>query len=75
MFREQLDWLAPFGAATATEILSTSIRNGWQGLFEPKRGSGPAAPSKPHLAGMTAAEFDRDTEAWAKAQAQEEEAF
>ena len=36
MFREQLDWLAKMPAATATECLGQSIRNGWQGLFEPK---------------------------------------
>ncbi|MEQ2010350.1 MAG: hypothetical protein ABMA26_26490, partial [Limisphaerales bacterium] len=33
LFQEQLDWLARFDESTATEILATSIRNGWQGLF------------------------------------------
>jgi len=36
LFREQLEWLAGFEEPTAREILSTSIRNGWQGLFPPK---------------------------------------
>jgi len=36
LFQEQLDWLAQFDEPTATEILATSIRNGWQGLFELK---------------------------------------
>lgn len=35
-FQEQLDWLTQFGPKTAAEILKTSIRNGWQGLFAPK---------------------------------------
>lgn len=33
LFQEQLNWLDGFDEATAIEILSTSIRNGWQGLF------------------------------------------
>lgn len=36
LFRSQLDWLAKYDPATATEILSASTRNGWTGLFEPK---------------------------------------
>jgi hypothetical protein len=36
MFQEQIDWLAGFGSATAIGILSNSIRNNYQGLFEPK---------------------------------------
>lgn len=35
-FAKQLAWLEPFGLATAIEIVSTSARNEWQGLFEPK---------------------------------------
>lgn len=42
MFAEQLEWLKQFGPATATEILSNSIRNGYQGLIEPK-----GRPAKP----------------------------
>lgn len=36
LFCEQLDWLRQFGASVATEIIKSSIRNGYQGLFEPK---------------------------------------
>lgn len=36
LFSEQLQWLSRFQQATAIEILNQSIRNGWQGLFEPK---------------------------------------
>jgi uncharacterized protein YdaU (DUF1376 family) len=36
LFNEQLSWLSQFDEDTAHEILSASIRNGWQGLFEPK---------------------------------------
>lgn len=35
-FAKQLAWLETFGLATAIEIVSTSARNEWQGLFEPK---------------------------------------
>lgn len=35
LFRTQLDWLEPFGPQVASEILNKSIRNGWQGLFDP----------------------------------------
>lgn len=36
LFQEQLDWLATYEESVAIEIVSASIRNGWQGLFEPK---------------------------------------
>ncbi len=36
MFNEQIEFLSGYSEATAMEILSASIRNGWQGLFEPK---------------------------------------
>lgn len=36
MFREQATFLARFDEPTAFEVLSQSIRNGWQGLFEPR---------------------------------------
>lgn len=36
LFNEQIDWIAQFTEPEAFEILSASIRNGWQGLFEPK---------------------------------------
>ncbi len=37
-FAGQLAWLEKFGLAVAVEIVATSARNQWQGLFEPKRG-------------------------------------
>lgn len=36
MFREQLEWLSKMSVEDATESLQQSMRNGWQGLFEPK---------------------------------------
>jgi hypothetical protein len=36
MFQEQVKWLGQFSEADQLEILSASIRNNWQGLFEPK---------------------------------------
>lgn len=36
LFSEQLTYLARFDAKTATEMLSQSMRNGWQGIFELK---------------------------------------
>ena len=36
LFGEQLTWLKQFGAVQGAAILQASIRNGWQGLFEPK---------------------------------------
>lgn len=36
LFNEQVEWLTKFDEATAFEILSASIRNGYTGLFEPK---------------------------------------
>jgi hypothetical protein len=38
LFQEQLDWLSKYSPEVATQILSNSIMNGWQGLFEPKNG-------------------------------------
>ncbi len=40
MFVGQLEWLERFGPVKATEILKQSMRNGWQGLFEPKETHG-----------------------------------
>lgn len=45
MFQEQIDWLNSFGAKTAIEMVSASIRNNWQGIFEIRNGK--PAPSKP----------------------------
>lgn len=36
LFKEQIDWLSAYPEHEAIEILSASIRNGWQGLFAPK---------------------------------------
>lgn len=36
MFTEQAQWLAKYAYLIQIEILSASIRNNWQGLFEPK---------------------------------------
>ncbi len=36
MFSEQSKWLKQFPESIQIEILSASIRNNWQGLFEPK---------------------------------------
>lgn len=36
VFEGQLEWLSEYSPGTAIEILKASIRNGWQGLFEPK---------------------------------------
>jgi hypothetical protein len=46
MFNEQIDWLAKFDEPTAHEILSQSIRNDWQGLFEPKQHNRPHAKAE-----------------------------
>ena len=40
MFLEQAEWLQQFTEAEQMEVLSASIRNNWQGLFEPKRSKG-----------------------------------
>ncbi len=36
LFNEQVEWISKYDETTALEILSSSIRNGWQGLFEPR---------------------------------------
>lgn len=40
LFASQLKWLSDFDVVQATEILNQSIRNGYQGLFEPKASYG-----------------------------------
>jgi len=47
MFSEQAKWLAKYSDLIQLEILSASIRNNWQGLFEPKAGNGQAPTFKP----------------------------
>lgn len=46
LFSEQLTFVARFEAPDAEEILRTSMRNGWQGLFEPKGSRPSASPEK-----------------------------
>lgn len=36
LFNEQIEWLSQFSEQKVFDILSASIRNGWQGLFEGK---------------------------------------
>lgn len=62
MFNEQIEFISKFDEPTAYECLSASLRNGWQGLFEPKTsnaahhiGTPPPTSSKP-IAEMTHAE-------------------
>ena len=48
LFQEQLNWLGTFPEKTAIAMLTQSIRNGWQGIFEVKNGSAVAhQPEKP----------------------------
>lgn len=37
LFSEQAEWLSKFTEPDAFEVVSASIRNGWQGLFEPRK--------------------------------------
>ena len=37
LFAKQLEWLRPMNADDRIEIISQSMRNGWQGLFERKQ--------------------------------------
>jgi hypothetical protein len=36
LFNEQIDWLSTFDEPNAYEVLSASLRNGYQGLFPPR---------------------------------------
>ncbi len=47
MFAEQSKWLKQFADPIQIEILSASIRNNWQGLFEPKQPNGSQSFSRP----------------------------
>ena len=42
LFTRQAEWLAQFDEPTAFESLCQSMRNGWQGLFPPKRSAAPS---------------------------------
>ncbi len=48
MFEKQADWLKQFKESDQVEILEQSIRNNWQGLFEPKKQAGQDAMSPQH---------------------------
>ncbi len=37
LFNEQVSWISQFNEPESFEIVSASIRNGWQGLFPPKQ--------------------------------------
>jgi len=47
MFSEQIRWLSKYSESIQIEILSASIRNNWQGLFEPKNSNGQKPTFKP----------------------------
>jgi len=47
MFSEQIRWLSKYSEPIQIEILSASIRNNWQGLFEPKHSNGQKPTFKP----------------------------
>jgi hypothetical protein len=72
LFRSQLDWLAPYPPEVATEILNTSIRNGWQGLFHPdgknanprNRTARPAGPAQSELQPNLADRLSTDGDEW-----------
>lgn len=49
MFNEQIEMLGTYAEADQLEILSASIRGGWQGLFPPSTRQGNGTPSKPFL--------------------------
>lgn len=57
-FAKQLAWLEPFGLQTAIDIVATSARNEWQGLFEPKGRNG--APQRQPNAKST---FEQESKA------------
>jgi len=46
-FGKQAEWLLTFSETDQIEILDQSIRNGWMGLFEPKKLNGQKKPTKP----------------------------
>lgn len=72
MFCGQLEWLAQYPADVAVEILKTSIRNGWQGLFPPDQRNGhprntpsrPAGPAPSELQPNLAARLATDGDEW-----------
>lgn len=48
LFSEQLEFLNRYDEPAAIEILSASIRNGWQGLFPPRQQVGSAPVEETH---------------------------
>lgn len=59
-FQEQVDWLGGFQTPLAIEIISTSLRNNWQGLFVPKH-SKTDATRKPNSNTGTLNEHSKST--------------
>ena len=57
-FAAQLEWLAKLGPTDAVESIENSIRNGWQGLFEPKR-NGSAGQQRPNTGAKSTFEQER----------------
>jgi len=47
MVDEQIEFLEQYDAKTACAIIKKSIRNGWQGLFEPDKKSKNGIPPEP----------------------------
>jgi len=47
MFNKQIEWLLRYDQQSQLEIIHQSMRNGWQGLFEPKNLNGQKKPTKP----------------------------
>jgi hypothetical protein len=47
MFLKQIAWLKQFTTTDQIEIIDQSIRNGWQGLFRPKKDKKPWEEKKP----------------------------
>lgn len=63
LFQEQLDWLARAPKAQRAEIISQSIRNGWQGLFESK-GDRNGSTMKPQLTARPGYIRDKSGKEW-----------
>jgi len=52
LFNSQAEWLSQFNEPKVFEILDQSIRNGWQGLFEPKNYGTKSTAENPRNFGM-----------------------
>ena len=50
LFQKQVEWLAKYTPDVAVEILNTSMRNGWTGVFDPSKSfSSKPAPMVNHI--------------------------